>query len=246
MCRAKDDDYSAGSDGADQLLLHRSRQHSVLGSAQKGLSWPVCFQGRKNKERSWKLAPRSEMTLTRKNTHTGIGTDIRTTVTFGRSAPLWLCWLSCACCSFSTVLSEEQQVSRLHPWPHQPLLLMFLVRMRKQCWSWMWEWRLLLESLFDCNKEFFSSFFLINQWWALYAVVRGQWLPELSQKSNFQKSEVLNTCTSDFVQSDCKQIYRRSDCIESDFTFLLQNNWKQNLSQNVVRNTFTIIQHVLN
>lgn len=52
------------------------------------------------------------MTLTKKNTV--ISTDTTIVVTFGGFVPLWLCLLSCACCSFSTVFPEEQQVI-LHP-----------------------------------------------------------------------------------------------------------------------------------
>lgn len=84
----------------------------------------TCVFSRKEKQRK-KLKSSAALwdDLDQKNTHTVISTDIRTAVTFGRSAPLWLCWLSCTCCNFSTVLPEEQQVSRLHPSPHQPLVV---------------------------------------------------------------------------------------------------------------------------
>lgn len=63
------------------------------------------------------------MTLTLKNPHTGISTGIIPALTFGRSAPLWLGGPSCAYCNFTTEFPEEQQVSRLHPWLCQPLLV---------------------------------------------------------------------------------------------------------------------------
>lgn len=180
--------------------------------------------------------------LDTENSHTGITTRITTAVRFGR-----LCWLSCACCSFTNVLPEGQQVSLLYLPPHQPLaandpclnkkaMLVLDARTVAATWSHLW----------PQQGIFFFPFFLIKQWQALYAVVRGQWLPELSQESNFQKSEVLNTFNSDFVLSDCKQIYRRSDCI---LRVILQFFCKAayNIFPRISKKHFlTIIQCVLN
>lgn len=213
MCQAKDDDDSAGSDGTDQLLLRRRRKRSVLWSTQKGLSWPVCFQGRKNKETEIWCSP------LRWPRHRKILTPVSVLVSLLHSLSEDLHLFGCAGSAVPVAAlapcflkgSRSVFVTLDHISP----LLMFLVRMRRQRWSWMRQWRLLSECLFDCNKDFFfSPSLLINQRRGLCAVIWGQWRPKLSQKSNFQTSEVLNTCTSDFVQSDCKEIYRRrSDCI---------------------------------
>lgn len=123
----------------------------------------TCVFSRKEKQSNGNLVQPFEMTLTQKNTHTGMSTGITTALTFGRSAPVWLCWLSCACCSFITLVSWRAASQVVFTLDHiSPLLLMFLVRMRKLCWSWVRQRWLLSEGLFDCHKDFFY-FLLFNK-----------------------------------------------------------------------------------
>lgn len=212
MCQAKGDDNSARPYGTVQLLLHRRRKCLVLRSAQKGLL--TCMFWRKEKQRN--LGQLSEVALTQK-TVTLISLPISQLQSVLDALHLLavlaqLCLLQLYL-KLYLLLPEGQQVNLLHPRPHQPLaandpclnekaMLVLHVRMVAATWSHLW-----------LQQGIFFPFFLIKQWQALYAVVRGQRLPELSQKSNIQKPEVLNTFNSDFVLSDCKHIYRRSNCI---------------------------------
>lgn len=82
------------------------QKEKVFGFVERPLL--TCVFSRKEEQRNGNLVQASEMTLTQKNTHAGISTGITTAVTFGKSAPFWLCWFSCACCRFSTVFPEEQ------------------------------------------------------------------------------------------------------------------------------------------
>lgn len=161
MHQAKDDDNSAASDRTDQLLPCRKRKCSVLWSAQKGLSWPVCFQGRKNKETEiwcsplrwlWHRKILMLVSVLVSQLH-WLSEDLQLFGCAGSAVPV-AALAPCFLKSSKSVFITLDYIS--------PLLLMFLVRMRKQCWSWMRQWRLLSEGFLDCNKEFFF-FLLIHQ-----------------------------------------------------------------------------------
>lgn len=149
MCQAKGDDNSAGPYGTVQLRLHR-RKCLVLRSAQKGLL--TCVFSRKEKQRN--LGQLSEVTLTQKTaTLVSLPVSQLQSVLDGcagsavPAAALPMCFLK----SSRSVFSTFHHIS--------PLLLMILVWTRKQCWSWMQERWLLLEAIYDHNKEIFFPFF---------------------------------------------------------------------------------------
>lgn len=133
---------------------HAGRESVQFCGFEKGLSWPVCFQGRKNKETEiwcsplrwlWhrKILMLVSVLVSQLNS---LSEDLYLFGCAGSAVPvaaLALCFLK----SRKSVFTTLDYIS--------PLLLMLLVQMRKQCWSWTRQWWLLSEGLLDCNKEFF-------------------------------------------------------------------------------------------